>query len=152
MSTLHIYSKIVKKNLYTHHIKELDRGSKVRIFLVVLDYGWSQDMTCTLYINPRLIHRRQLYPLQISHSPEQNLWTNPFITGLINNQQHLHCSLFKISSTDYFAVRLGFSPLNSTINKNCIRSYLNPVFTENRSDPFRNWHDWPSISVSCWEF
>lgn len=66
--------EIIQPN--TDHIKELDRGAKVWIFLVVLDDGGSQNMASTLNVNPRLIHRGQLHSLQVPNPPEQNLWTN----------------------------------------------------------------------------
>lgn len=58
----------------THHFKPICKDVEIGIFLVALDDRGFHSFPCTLDENLGAIYRKKLDFLQLSNTPEQNLW------------------------------------------------------------------------------
>lgn len=58
----------------THHFKPICKDIEIGIFLVALDDRGFHSFPCTLDENLGAIYRKKLDFLQLSHTPEQDLW------------------------------------------------------------------------------
>lgn len=58
----------------THHFKPVCKASEIGIFLVALYDRGFDSFPCTLDENLGSIHREELHFLQLSNTPEQDLW------------------------------------------------------------------------------
>ena len=58
---------------YTDHIKVFDRHTEVGVLLAVLDDCGGQDMASALNVDTWPVYLLKVDPLDVAHSPEQNL-------------------------------------------------------------------------------